>query len=108
MEVPKKTQETNITKNESDIMALIKMLKGDIMKFDDLSPDLHAERICERRLLCHRCLAWDAEKDPSRTEIVERFINKFTPQLNKLKEDRNLRSKSAEKRIQEARRKRSF
>ena len=92
-------------KNESDIMALIKMLKGDIMKFDDLSPALlYAERICEMKAIVAmaRCLVWDAEKDPSRTEIAERFINKFTPQLNKLKEEIETSDPVIEKRIQEA------
>ncbi len=73
---------------EGDIMKLIKSLSKKILSFDDISPALlHAERITELKAVTAqaRCLVWDAEVDPSRSWIAERFMNRYLPVMEKLK-----------------------
>jgi hypothetical protein len=48
---------------------------------------LHAERLCEMKAIIAlaECLVWDAEVEPSRKYLAERFLNKTWPRLNQLK-----------------------
>lgn len=75
---------------QGDILKLIKSLSKDILNFDNISPALQsAERICEIKAIVAtaRCLVWDAEQEPSREWIAIRFMNKYLPTLQKLKDE---------------------
>jgi hypothetical protein len=72
----------------TDIMKVVKILSRELVKFENLSPALlHAERICELKayLSLGRAVVADAEVDPSRKWIAERFVNKALPRMQYLK-----------------------
>lgn len=72
----------------SDIVRLIKQIKADLAKFDNISPALlHAAKICEIKAIVAitRALIEDAKEDESRTVYAERFANRFFPKIQQLK-----------------------
>lgn len=72
----------------TDLVRMVKILSRDLIKMQDVSQALlHAERICEIKALIAlgECLVRDAEAEPSRSWIAERFLNKSWPRLNMLK-----------------------
>ncbi len=74
--------------NGADILAKVKTLSKDLMKFDSLQPALlHAERICEMKCLIavSEAALWDAEVDPSRMWIAERMVNTSWPKVSYLR-----------------------
>lgn len=87
----------------SDILKIVKILSRDLVKFENLSPALlHAERICEMKaaVCMARALLEDAQKEPSRSWVAERFMNKSLPQLVRLKEEIELDDRVLGQRIQ--------
>lgn len=76
--------------NKTDVLKLVKILSRDVVKFENISTAmLHAERICEMKSLTAigNCVVRDAEVDPSRTWIAERFLNKSLIRLQALKSE---------------------
>ena len=74
----------------SDITKLVGKIGKNLGKMENLSTALlHAERLVEMKALVSmgETLVWDAEADPSRRWIAERFLNKSLPRLNMLKEE---------------------
>ena len=89
---------------KGDILKMIKALSTEILKFDNISPALlHAERVCEIKAVVSaaRCLVWDAEKDPSRTWIAERYMNKNLPLILKLQGEIEMDDSVIAKRLSE-------
>jgi alkylation response protein AidB-like acyl-CoA dehydrogenase len=71
-----------------DILKLLKIVSRDLVKFENISPALlHAERITEMKCCVSMAesLCRDAEKDPSRKWIAERFLNKSLARISALK-----------------------
>ncbi|MBP9707506.1 MAG: acyl-CoA dehydrogenase family protein [Oligoflexales bacterium] len=76
------------TNESKDIRKIIKILSKDLVKFENLRPALlHAERLCEiKAWLClAESLYLDAQSEPSRTWIAERFISRGFNRMNFLK-----------------------
>ena len=72
----------------SDLRKLLRIFAKDLVRFENISPALlHSERICEMKaiLAMATSVVSDAEQDPSREWIAQRFLNKGLPQMMKLK-----------------------
>lgn len=72
----------------ADLLRMVKILSRDLIKMENVGPALmHAERLVEIKSLVAlaECLVWDAEAEPSRKDLAERFLNKTWPRLQMLK-----------------------
>ena len=72
----------------SDIVRLVKHLKDDLAKFENLSPAMHhAARICEMKAIVTmaKSAIEDAREDTTRYAYAERFISRQYPRMRQLK-----------------------
>ena len=81
----KKNFATNI--QMKDLLKGMERLKKNLKLKDFSHALLNAERICEMKcyVALSESLVWDAEADPTRESIADRFLTKAIPQMTRLK-----------------------